>query len=413
MKHLTLFLMAVAMVHTGPSFAAGSLGLAACLTPTTELKLNLPVVNPILSQLIDRDSEDECSSTYDGAKMLEEIRTGKYYYDGYGSNQEVSVANLNEMVTQLKVQIENITKFAVSLKATLSGIDSGKVVAFAGAGTANAMYMVVLTNGDAAKAVPRTTIAIYLSDYEDSLKFLQTSLKSSVAALADAIKAEKVKTQADAETKIAKISPVVTEFEDDHGSPASVPTLTLFEQRLLQNYIGSGYDIMNSALRAGGKRAECIAPLAEATALVLKRFPKYEGIVWRGMRIYDKTVQRQQFMEEYKPGNTVKTQAFTSTSSDSVMARSFAGIYLNGSSQEAGVVLQIRSRSCRDITSQNGNEKEILCLPGTEFKVLSMPEDGRFILMEVKAAKVPKGTLEEYRAPSRDAAAAKPPGGTP
>lgn len=126
---------------------------------------------------------------------------------------------------------------------------------------------------------------------------------------------------------------------------------------MIEDYLGSGYKMLNAALRMGGDAARCAQPYRDALMRALARFPSYSGLVWRGIRSHPSEP-----LAGYEAGSLIQANAFTSTSRDSVEAQGFGPEHF----------VQIQSRSCRDLGRRNKQEKEVLCLPGTRFKVLQV-----------------------------------------
>lgn len=156
----------------------------------------------------------------------------------------------------------------------------------------------------------------------------------------------------------------------------SVEPLSPMEQGAIRFYTQGDFADLNRAMRLGGKARECMKPMADLLEAALAKLPAYEGVLWRGFSLSENEFN--QFSKQNRPGQVVDLQAFSSTSLISEVAQDFA---------ERGflprrVVLLLRSRSCRDLSAFNPGEVEVICLPGTRFRVASQSAENRWIWVE-------------------------------
>jgi hypothetical protein len=136
-----------------------------------------------------------------------------------------------------------------------------------------------------------------------------------------------------------------TGFNDCGMSAGELYALTL--------YTGSGYGILNSALRMGGESAEKQKPFRDALDSALKKLRRFNGEVRRG------TTVNPSELEKYREGEVVTFPAFTSTSL--------------GSGWNGNIKFVIRSVTGRYVGSLSSvyGEDEVLFPAGAKFKVLA------------------------------------------
>lgn len=146
--------------------------------------------------------------------------------------------------------------------------------------------------------------------------------------------------------------------------------MTLAQKTALFAYTGDAYAEINTALRKHDtEKVEMLRPLIDRTVEALDTLPSYSGKVYRGAEM------PQAFFDEHKPGAKVTYDAFTSTSTKSLL--SFKG------NTEIMIDALPEDSAGKDIQkfSKFPHEKEILFPPGTDFIVLSHTEkDGRHFI---------------------------------
>ncbi|WP_165968278.1 putative T7SS-secreted protein [Saccharopolyspora elongata] len=151
--------------------------------------------------------------------------------------------------------------------------------------------------------------------------------------------------QADAET--ARL--------DHHGHPhPELAELTDRQVLALTDYRGSGYDEMNEALR--NQDAESLArlePKMQELDSALEKMAPHEGRVYRGFPIGE--IRLEEVLAKYEPGQTVREDAYTSTSARAPF--------------HGNVQLIIDSAQGRDLRFFDSSEAEVLFSRGTEFLV--------------------------------------------
>lgn len=141
--------------------------------------------------------------------------------------------------------------------------------------------------------------------------------------------------------------------------------MDLQERMALAEYTGNLYRCMNRALYSG--KDEAYPTLNESLKAALKRFPSYEGFVFRGSNLPESV------LEKHLVGTTITYPAYTSTSTNPYIAEEF------GTHQ-----FLIYSQSGRPVMGRSGvgGEQEVLFDAGTRFRVLASTGNN-FFLREV------------------------------
>lgn len=118
----------------------------------------------------------------------------------------------------------------------------------------------------------------------------------------------------------------------------------------------------------------------------LEALPKYNGIVYRGS-----IMKRKDYERLYEGKDEVTHAIFTSTSKNAAIAERFAS-YRPLKKNEVSVMFKIHSKTGRnisDISEFNGkfapeDQKEVLFINGTRFKIISRQKDLFGITIELK-----------------------------
>lgn len=153
--------------------------------------------------------------------------------------------------------------------------------------------------------------------------------------------------------------------------------LDLQERLVLTNYMGGLYSCMNRALY-NSKQDLAFPTLNNSLNSALKRFPAYEGFVFRGSSL-PKAV-----LDQHQVGKTITYPAYTSSSTDQGISNDF------GAQQ-----FLIYSHTGRPIMGLHAGENEVLFIAGTRFRVLAV-KGNRYFLREVT------GTETESAAKAED-----------
>ncbi|MES2526710.1 MAG: hypothetical protein V4598_06465 [Bdellovibrionota bacterium] len=127
--------------------------------------------------------------------------------------------------------------------------------------------------------------------------------------------------------------------------------MNLSEYAALANYVATGYQIMNRVLRNRDARGiEQQKYRIEFMKSALSKVLPYQGWIKRGADIPVRA------LDDHQVGGIVKYEAFTSTST--------------GTAFIGNIQYLIYSKSCRPVPHAINYENEVICLPGTKFRVL-------------------------------------------
>lgn len=125
-------------------------------------------------------------------------------------------------------------------------------------------------------------------------------------------------------------------------------------------------------------------PLNDRVNEYLKKAPKFDGEIYRGLAIDNDKIES--FLESFAEGNTVEmpTKASFSKDGDQAYARIFD---FDADSGISPVLLRVpKSKSGVDITriSSTPSEKEVLVPKGTKYKVASVKKEGPNIVIDLE-----------------------------
>lgn len=145
------------------------------------------------------------------------------------------------------------------------------------------------------------------------------------------------------------------------------PVLTEAEEWALNEYISSSSYKINAPLRAGIPLTQEQQELVRNLDSALEKMPVYQGKAIRSLVMDKKSLIR--FAKEHQLGSEITYQEYISTST--------IGSYHN----KPTVILNMLSKSGRDIRKYNQSESEVLFQRNSHFRVLNVElQDGIFVL---------------------------------
>jgi len=127
---------------------------------------------------------------------------------------------------------------------------------------------------------------------------------------------------------------------------------------------------LNRLLRKGSQTENCLKPLLDQIKIVFSKYPKFSGTVYRGVGKLPEAISA-----SYQPGNIVSDRGFNSTSKSEKIVRDF---FFDNTE---GWFYKITTQNCRDISTFNRGADEVLCFPGTRFRVDKRDDQTRTIWM--------------------------------
>lgn len=162
------------------------------------------------------------------------------------------------------------------------------------------------------------------------------------------------------ESVYAEYEAAINALKAEHPQLASIPTDDLIA---IRGYSANDYAKLNAALRSGDP--EQIAQLQtyiQSAQRGLQGLPSYQGQVTRTVSMTEDMVAK------YEPGQVVTEESFTSSSAPGGSAPQ----------REGNIAMQIQSATGKDVSliSRVPTEKEVLFLPGTQFRVVSVQRFG-------------------------------------
>lgn len=147
------------------------------------------------------------------------------------------------------------------------------------------------------------------------------------------------------------------------------PFLSYSEKRALSQYCSFESYQINEKLRKHLPLSEDEQRMVDKLNQALDKMDDYKGDVVRCVDIRDLT-ELKKFLQEHQKGKKVKYDAFTSASTE------------EGYNPDANILLYIKSRNGKDITSFNSKEKEVLYKKDQSFIIKELIEkDGVFYIL--------------------------------
>lgn len=151
---------------------------------------------------------------------------------------------------------------------------------------------------------------------------------------------------------------------------AGLPELTAEEVAAVRAYTGNTYRALNTALRGGKYSSDPhLQAYVDAAQHGLAKMPKYVGLSSRGMSFSES--QLKAMLSTYRKGAVVEDSAFVSSSYGEQAA--FGG----------NVFMKIKGKTGVNVSqySQYQGEREVLFMPGTQFRVDEITQiNGKYII---------------------------------
>jgi hypothetical protein len=172
---------------------------------------------------------------------------------------------------------------------------------------------------------------------------------------------------------------LATELEEVLASPiAKVANgLTIYEKTLIYHYTKDGYHTINPSLRSSGSHPSEIVDLL---IRALNKLPSHRGEVHRTTQLTQQQIHR--YNIAFKNEKPVAEGAFTSASRSPFIGRLMP---------KFNVKFQMISRRGKWIEEisymgahTTSNEREVLFLPESEFRILEVTQRSRYVLIRME-----------------------------
>lgn len=135
--------------------------------------------------------------------------------------------------------------------------------------------------------------------------------------------------------------------------------LTEEEFLVVRKYIGGQSYALNESLRSGRELSEEYRQWSQDLDKALDKMPKYQGEVTRSIGFFGQKEQLKEFLRIHKVGEDVEYPAYTSTTKGEIY------------NPDADILVKIKSKSGRDISSMNKEEQEIVYPRNSKFTVIN------------------------------------------
>lgn len=135
--------------------------------------------------------------------------------------------------------------------------------------------------------------------------------------------------------------------------------LTEEEFLAVRKYIGGQSYALNESLRNRRELSEDYKQWSRDLDNALDKMPKYQGEVTRSIGFFGQKEQLKEFLQIHKVGEDVEYSAYTSTTKEEIY------------NPDADILVRIKSKSGRDISSMNKEEQEIVYPRNSKFTVVN------------------------------------------
>lgn len=135
--------------------------------------------------------------------------------------------------------------------------------------------------------------------------------------------------------------------------------LTEEEFLAVRKYIGGQSYALNESLRNRRELSDDYKQWSRDLDKALDKMPKYQGEVTRSIGFFGQKEQLKEFLQIHKVGEDVEYPAYTSTTKGEIY------------NPDADILVKIKSKSGRDISSMNKEEQEIVYPRNSKFTVVN------------------------------------------
>lgn len=135
--------------------------------------------------------------------------------------------------------------------------------------------------------------------------------------------------------------------------------LTEEEFLAVRKYIGGQSYALNGSLRNRRELSDDYKQWSRDLDKALDKMPKYQGEVTRSIGFFGQKEQLKEFLQIHKVGEDVEYPAYTSTTKGEIY------------NPDADILVKIKSKSGRDISSMNKEEQEIVYPRNSKFTVVN------------------------------------------
>lgn len=155
------------------------------------------------------------------------------------------------------------------------------------------------------------------------------------------------------------------------------PQLTTYDKAVIYKYSDDGFKDINEELRIS--KGKTFSDFAKHLNNALKKLPDYDGLVYRKVHLTKQELTK--YRNALKNNKPLKEFPFTSTTKSRLIAMNFAGT----TTYTPNCLFRIQTKTGKEIDKiAKFDEKEVLLLPNTKFRVLEVREEIDYTLITME-----------------------------
>ena len=155
------------------------------------------------------------------------------------------------------------------------------------------------------------------------------------------------------------------------------PQLTTYDKAVVYKYSDDGFKNINEELRKS--KGKTFSAFAKHLNNALKQLPDYDGLVYR--KVHLTKLELTKYRNALKNNNPLREFPFTSTTKSRLIATNFAGT----TTYKPNCLFRIQTKTGKEIDKiAKFDEKEVLILPNTTFRVLEIRKETDYTLITME-----------------------------
>lgn len=153
--------------------------------------------------------------------------------------------------------------------------------------------------------------------------------------------------------------------------------LTKYEKAVIYKYSDDGFKDINEELRKS--KGKTFSDFAKHLMNALQRLPAYDGLVYR--KVYLAKKEFTKYRNALKNNKPIKEYPFTSTTKSRLIAMNFT----DTTTYKPNCLFRIQTKTGKEIDKiAKFDEKEVLILPNTTFRVLEIRKEIDYTLITME-----------------------------
>jgi NAD:arginine ADP-ribosyltransferase len=155
------------------------------------------------------------------------------------------------------------------------------------------------------------------------------------------------------------------------------PQLTTYEKTIIYKYSNDGFKDINEELRKS--RGKYFSEFAKYLKNALNKLPNFDGLVYR--KVYLTKNELTKYKNALRNNRSITEYPFTSTTKSRLIAMNFKGT----TTYKPNCLFRMQIKTGKEIDKiAKFDEKEVLVLPNTTFKVLEISKESNYTLITIE-----------------------------